>query len=136
MPIRKRNILERRRAAARRNRSPALGAAILIGKHGGPPMPLDPFDALFAHADSLAARVPVAVAGGDDPTVREATQEAARRGWVEPHLFDDATEAVASVRAGRCRLLMKGQIATPALMQAVLAAGGLRTGRVIAQVVL
>jgi phosphotransacetylase len=50
---------------------------------------------------------------------------------------DPAAAAVAEVRAGRARMLMKGQIATPALMKAVLdPAAGLRTGRVICQVVL
>jgi phosphotransacetylase len=50
---------------------------------------------------------------------------------------DAAAAAVAAVRGGRARLLMKGQIATPALMRAVLDPGpGLRTGRVICQVVL
>src|SRR5262249_21692572 len=50
---------------------------------------------------------------------------------------EPAAVAVAQVRAGRARLLMKGQIATPALLRAVLdPAAGLRTGRVICQVVL
>jgi phosphotransacetylase len=126
-------------------------------------MPLDGFEALFAEADATRPGVGVAVVGGADVTVLEATGEAARRGWVEPHLFGDAEEtralalasgmdparwhlepssdpardAVRCVRAGRCRLLMKGQVATPALMQGVLdAETGLRAGRVIAQVVL
>jgi phosphotransacetylase len=49
-----------------------------------------------------------------------------------------AADAVAQVRSGRARLLMKGQIATPALMQAVLDArtGLRRPGRAICQVVL
>ena len=48
-----------------------------------------------------------------------------------------ANAAVAEVRAGRARALMKGQIATPALMKAVLARdSGLRTNRSICQVVL
>jgi phosphotransacetylase len=50
-----------------------------------------------------------------------------------------AEAAVAEVRAGRAQALMKGQIATPALMEAVLnPATGLRTatGRVVCQVVL
>jgi phosphotransacetylase len=50
---------------------------------------------------------------------------------------DPAAVAVAQVRSQQARLLMKGQIATPDLMQAVLdPAAGLRTGRVICQVVL
>ena len=50
---------------------------------------------------------------------------------------DAASAAVAEVRAGRARALMKGQIATPALMKAVLSRDtGLRTSRSICQVVL
>src|SRR5439155_14041433 len=50
---------------------------------------------------------------------------------------DPAPAAVALVRSGQARLLMKGQIATPALMKAILdSATGLRTNRVICQVVL
>src|SRR5262249_39785500 len=45
--------------------------------------------------------------------------------------------AVAEVRAGRAKLLMKGRIATPQLLRAVLdKTHGLRTGRVVCQVVL
>ena len=47
-----------------------------------------------------------------------------------------APAAVAEACAGRARALMKGQIATPALMKAVLDASGPRTGRVICQIVL
>ncbi len=48
-----------------------------------------------------------------------------------------APAAVAEVRQGRARMLMKGRIATPALMRAVLdPEAGLRTGRVVCQVVL
>src|SRR5262249_52893222 len=48
-----------------------------------------------------------------------------------------AGAAVAEVQSGRAQALMKGQIATPALMEAVLdPETGLRTGRVICQVVL
>jgi len=121
------------------------------------------FDALYADADRAAARVPVIAAGGADRTVLEALSVAAGRGWVLPVLTgaesevralaaewkidlsgfrvvdsgDPAATAVAEIRAGRAQLLMKGQIATPALMKAVLARDtGLRTDRVIAQVVL
>ena len=49
----------------------------------------------------------------------------------------NATAAVEQVRSGRAKLLMKGQISTPALMQAILdGPKGLRTGSVICQVVL
>jgi phosphate butyryltransferase len=128
-------------------------------------MPLDGFDRLFRDADSRAEPVAVAAAGGDDPTVIEALQIAADRGWVRPILVgpeamirsiaesqnlsldgfevSDADgesvpfEAVGLVHTGRARALMKGRIATPALMRAVLAPqGGLRTGQTVCQVVL
>jgi phosphate butyryltransferase len=126
-------------------------------------MPLASFDQLHQRADSLRARVPIAVAGGADPSVLEALRCACDRGWVAPLLAgpeadmrrvarecgvllhgmtlvdtdDAAATAVTLVRAGQARLLMKGQVATPALMKAVLdPAAGLRSGRVICQVVL
>lgn len=126
-------------------------------------MPLDHFDRLFAGADATRPTVGVAVVGGADRTVLEALQTACDRGWVTPfvvgreadiratadaasidlHGFtildsdEPARAAVAAVRDGRARLLMKGQIATPALMATVLdPTSGLRTDRVIAQVVL
>ena len=112
-----------------------------------------------------AAAVEVAVAGGDDPTVIEALGIAVQRGWVRPLLIGpelrirdiaesscvsldgmrlqnaegeaEARIAVDEVRAGRARILMKGQIATPSLMKAVLdSRTGLRSGRTICQVVL
>jgi phosphotransacetylase len=103
------------------------------------------------------------VAGGADPTVLDALAEARTRGWAAPILTGRAVEihtlahtrgidlagfrvidtddpagaAVAEIRAGRAALLMKGQIATPDLMKGILAPErGLRTGRVICQVVL
>ena len=128
-------------------------------------MPLDGFDRLYRDADSRAEPLAVAVAGGDDPTVIEALRVAADRGWVRPILVGPeekiravagaegialegfeivhaegeaiAREAVERVRFGEARALMKGQIATPALMAAVLdPQAGLRTGRTICQVVL
>jgi phosphotransacetylase len=123
-------------------------------------MPLPSFDDLFADADRHASHLGVAVAGADDSTVLAALRLAADRGWVAPLLcgnegdirrtadthaialdglrFIETTQpahaAVAAVRDGRARLLMKGRIATPELMSAVLAADtGLRTGRVICQ---
>ena len=126
-------------------------------------MPLIGFDDLYRFADELPAPLPVVAAGGADPTVLEALALAHRRGWIEPVLTGrvgdirqlahdlnidltgfrlvDADEAaiaaVAEVKAGRARLLMKGQIATPSLMKAVLARDtGLRTNRCICQVVL
>jgi phosphotransacetylase len=126
-------------------------------------MPLASFNCLFQNADGLAAPLPVAVAGGADRTVLEALRSACDRRWLQPILagqeadvrrlanegdigldgftiidtIDPAGAAVAGIRAGRAALLMKGQVATPALMQAVLhPTTGLRTGRVICQVVL
>jgi phosphate butyryltransferase len=126
-------------------------------------MPLASFDRLYQLADALREPVPVAVAGGADPTVLEALRIACDRGWVAPRVAgpeadvrrlaaecglrldgftllnaaEPAPAAVAQVRGGQARLLMKGQLATPALMKAVLdPAAGLRTGRVICQVVL
>ena len=126
-------------------------------------MSLLSFDELFRAADARTEPVPVVAAGGADRTVLEALSAAAERGWVRPLLTgshseitalarelstdlspfeiidsdDPAGAAVAAVKSGRARLLMKGQIATPALMKAVLAREtGLRTERVIGQVVL
>jgi phosphotransacetylase len=125
------------------------------------PDTLPSFDDLYREADRLAARVPVAVAGGADGTVLAALRQAADRAWIGPivcgqeaeilqvahdeHVslagFDltntdqPAQAAVAVVREGRARLLMKGQVPTPELMTAILATDtGLRTGRVICQV--
>jgi phosphate butyryltransferase len=121
------------------------------------------FDELARDADALPAPVPVVVAGCADLTVLEALHAASVRGWVEPILVGRAAEiervaneavidlrgfrvidtenaasaAVAEIRAGRARVLMKGGIATPDLMRAVLdCETGLRTGQVICQVVL
>lgn len=127
-------------------------------------MSLLSFDALFAAADRRKPAVPVIAAGGADPTVLEALSQAQQRGWVQPLVTgsereirqlaearqidlssfeiipaeeDPAAAAVAAVRSGQARLLMKGQIPTPALMKAVLARdSGLRTQRVIGQIVL
>jgi phosphotransacetylase len=124
-------------------------------------MPLASFDELFADADAARPGVPTVAAGGADLTVLAALREARDRGWLRPAVTgaredierlareggvaldgieivegDPAGAAVGEVRRG-ARLLMKGQIATPALMKAVLdPAAGLRTGRVICQVVL
>jgi phosphotransacetylase len=126
-------------------------------------MPLRSFDELYQRADGRGQAVPIAVAGGADATVLTALRIAAERGWVTPlvlgresdirqtagqagidlHGFtlidaeDAAAAAVALVRSRRAALLMKGQVATPRLMKAVLdPACGLRTERVICQIVL
>src|SRR5262245_51862523 len=128
-------------------------------------MPLAGFDALYRAADATPEPVPVAVAGGADATVLEALATAQERGWITPLIAgpkeairaicgdqaldlgdasiadtegaESARAAVSWVRSGAARMLMKGQIATPDLMHAMLDAdGGLRTGCVIGQVVL
>lgn len=118
---------------------------------------------LYQLADQLSSPLPVVAAGGADRTVLEALSIAQRRGWIEPILTGskaemeslaedldldledfrliDTTEpavaAVAEVRSGRAKMLMKGQISTPELMKAVLSReAGLRTNRCICQVVL
>jgi phosphotransacetylase len=124
---------------------------------------LPSFEELHRRADARAARVPVVAAGADDPTVVEALTIAASRGWVRPWLVgpeaaiaeqlkargvaaesmtildvpEVAQAAVQHVRSGSSRVLIKGRIATPELMRAILdPKGGLRTGLPIAQVVL
>lgn len=124
-------------------------------------MPLCGFDELYREADRAAPRIPVVAAGGADGTVLEALRAACDRGWVTPivsgqesqirqtadacqvslddftilHSIDAGGAAVAAVRSGQARLLIKGQIATPDLMRALLdARTGLRTERVVCQV--
>src|SRR5262249_36968713 len=106
-------------------------------------MPIASFDELTAAADQAR---PQGSVGAEDVTVLEGLREAADRGWVRPQLTGSRGEierlagecgvslegmeildtdepgstAVACVRGGRARLLMKGQIATPALLQAML----------------
>jgi phosphate butyryltransferase len=128
-------------------------------------MPLLGFSALQADLDYRKPMVPVAAAGGADATVLEALRIALDRGWVAPIVCGQETAirrvagevgvsldgfaiveadgenvgraAVAEVRSGRAMILMKGQIPTPNLMHAILdAEHGLRSGRVVAQVVL
>jgi phosphotransacetylase len=125
-------------------------------------MPLPDFERLYAEADALPQPVPVVAAGGADRTVLEALRAACDRGWVVPALTgreadirraadeaavdlhgftlidaDEPAAAVERVRKGEAQVLMKGQLATPTLMRAVLdPTHGLRTGRVICQVVL
>src|SRR6516225_1160361 len=121
------------------------------------------FDELYAAADAAKPRLTVAAAGAADATVLGALIQAHARGWVEPVLVGEATAirataaaagmeiagfrivaaaepahgAVAGVRSGRARLLMKGQVDTPTLVRAVLnSESGLRTGRAICQVAL
>ncbi len=126
-------------------------------------MALCGFDELAQDADRRAPNLSVAVAGGADATALQALWAACERGWVRPTVVGEAAEvrriaavagvsldrfaladaadavgpAVELVRRGAARLLMKGQVATPALLRAMLdPARGLRTGDVICQVVL
>ncbi len=127
-------------------------------------MGLCSFEELSAAADARAPQTPVVAAGGADVTVLAALAEAHRRGWVQPWLTGDlgaireaaaaahvdlapfqviaaasqpAAAAVAAVREGRARLLLKGQVSTPELMKAVLDRDqGLRTGQAVCQIVL
>jgi phosphotransacetylase len=128
-------------------------------------MGIEGFERLFASADARGQPATIAVAGGDDPTVLDAMRIAADRRWVQPiivgpesrvrsiaataridldgfelhdaHGPEMASKAVGLVHSGSAQALMKGQIATPDLMKAVLnPTNGLRTGRVICQVVL
>jgi phosphotransacetylase len=124
---------------------------------------LNSFDELYRRADAMQRPISVAVAGGADQTVLQALTTAAARGWVTPWIIGNARDiqqaanecgvrlnglevvdtedaagaAVALVRNRAAGLLMKGQIATPSLMKAVLdPISGLRTGQVICQVVM
>jgi len=126
-------------------------------------MPLCSFNDLFSDADARQPALSVAVAGGADPTVLEAVRVACSRKWIRPLLAsnlaairrvadesavsldglaivdadDPAVTAVELVRRGQASLLMKGQVATPALLHAMLdPMRGLRTKSVICQVVL
>lgn len=126
-------------------------------------MELSSFDELYAAADRDAPRLPVVAAGGDDPTVLTALASAQQRGWVRPlvagrsvairdaaqsagvdlsafELLETADSpaavAVAAIRDGRARVLMKGQVSTPDLMRAILdRTAGLRTDEVVCQIV-
>jgi phosphate butyryltransferase len=126
-------------------------------------MPLPTFEHLHALADDSRAPVRIVAIGGEEPTVLEALSAARFRGWVEPVLTGNEAEirrvaraagievdgirivdtdapapaAVEEIRGGRAEVLMKGRVATPDLMRAVLDRDtGLRTGRTICQVVL
>jgi len=126
-------------------------------------MSLPSFDELCLDADRHAEQIPVAIAGAADATVLGAIRVAYDRGWIRSWLVGSESEirqtaeeanisltgftvvdaaevagtAVSLIRSQQASLLMKGQIATPALMKAVLdPAHGLRTQRVIGQIVL
>ena len=123
------------------------------------------FDELHAEADRHGRLTPVAAAGGADATVLQALRIALDRGWVTPIVCGDSTEirrlaheigvdlhgfsivaaeeteiarsAVAEVKSGRAAILLKGRVATPDLMHAVLnPEHGIRHSRCVAQVVL
>src|SRR5262245_59004414 len=148
-----------RSARMPRRGSPRSCRSVLPDGRGPDSMPLDGFDRLRESADARTEPVSVAAAGGDDPTVLEALRIAGDRGWVRPILVGPgsrlesiarsrgislegfvirhaegaavAASAVAEVRNGRAQALMKGRIATPALMGAVLdPTTGLKSDRV------
>ncbi|EMI51831.1 phosphate acyltransferase [Rhodopirellula sallentina] len=126
-------------------------------------MGLQSFDQLFARADANRHESSVVVAGGNEATVLHALTETTRRGWTRPilcgpveeiesvaatenvpldhfQIIDSDQPAVAAVeciRRGQAVALMKGRIATPDLMRAVLhSKSGLKTGRTICQIVM
>jgi phosphotransacetylase len=126
-------------------------------------MALASFAQIHDSISPTADATPVVAAGAADVTVLGALRDACDRGWVAPVLAgaesdirrladeheialggmtivntsEPAAASVARVRSGQARLLMKGQISTPDLMRAILDERvGLRTGRVICQVVL
>ncbi|MFO1019112.1 MAG: phosphate acyltransferase [Planctomycetales bacterium] len=126
-------------------------------------MGLFSFDELYQAADSGRPGVSVIAAGGADATVLQALAEGTRRGWLRgivtgrrSEIQETAAEcgvdlsklevidsespaetAVEQISLGHAQILMKGQIATPDLMRAVLnQEKGLRTGRTLAQIVL
>jgi phosphotransacetylase len=121
------------------------------------------FVQLKKSADEACYGTPVIAAGGDDLTVLQALSYASERKWVQPiltgnvarmkeladshqinldqfELIDSETPAIEAVKLVHERknsLLMKGQIPTPELLKAVLnSEEGIRTGRVICQMVL
>jgi phosphate butyryltransferase len=110
---------------------------------------------MFHNLDELvdAARskgpVKVAVAAGHDPDVVEALKKAGEIKLAEgifvgnsEKILDErddavaAAKAIALVREGRARLLMKGKVSTATLIRAVLdKETGLRAGRLLSQVI-
>ncbi|TWT61020.1 phosphate acyltransferase [Rubinisphaera italica] len=124
---------------------------------------LPTFETLYERASQTESPIGVAAAGGADETVLTALHQAAAFGWVKPYVCGlendirslceqlklDATQfeivdsdspaqsAVELIHQGHVSLMMKGQIATPDLMKAILnRETGLRTGRAIGQIVL
>ncbi len=122
-------------------------AALLARAQATPPLPTavaHPCDAAALAAAVEAARagliVPILV--GPEPRIRQAAAAAGMditpyRLVPVPHSHAAAARAVALVRAGEARLLMKGSLHTDELLHAVLAdATGLRTERHISHVYL
>ena len=128
-------------------------------------MPLPGFEAILREADARGGARSVVAAGGADPTVIEALRSAVARGWARATLVGPEAEtraiasergitvdgfafidveseaipaaAVEAIRSGRGEVLIKGRVSTPDLMAAISdPAGGIRAGRVVAQVVL
>lgn len=121
------------------------------------------FTELYRKADQLKPAKPISVMGAADPSVLEGISKAVERGWIHPYLCGVQAEieqvaaqmglnlleyeiidtdapaqaAVELIHQGKTEMVMKGQIATPALMKAVLQKeGGLRTGELVCQMVL
>ncbi len=121
------------------------------------------FEELFIDADATAEPVSIVAAGGADLTVLESLSQAQSRGWAKPMLTcseadiraladahsinlsgftiidaeKPAKAAVEQIVEKNAQILMKGQIATPEFMKAILDdEDGLATGRAICQMVL
>ena len=121
------------------------------------------FEELFIDADATAEPVSIVAAGGADLTVLESLSQAQSRGWAKPMLTGSeadiraladahsinlsgftiidaekpAKAAVEQIVEKNAQILMKGQIATPEFMKAILDdEDGLATGRAICQMVL
>ena len=124
---------------------------------------LKSFDELFAAADAAPEPVTVVAAGGADVTVLQALHQAHERGWIKPMVTGSepqirqvaetigidlrafsiidaekpARAAVQQIAEKNAQILMKGQIATPEFVKAILDdEDGLTIGRAICQMVL
>jgi phosphate butyryltransferase len=113
---------------------------VIIRARTGPPLPAaiahpcSP-SAISAALDAAEAGLIVPILVGPEKRIRAAAAEASRsldghRIVPTPHSHASADQAVALVRAGEARLLVKGSLHTDELMSAVVsAANGLRTER-------
>ena len=123
-----------------------LFQALLAGVKGRPALPAviaHPCDetavaaAVEAAQEGLIAPIFVGPAARMESAARQAGVELSRYRVVDvPHSHAAAARAVALVRSGEARLLMKGSLHTDELMHAVCAQGGLRTDRRMSHVFL